>query len=189
MRTRPAHTWYKQPVKPSRGPPLQATHVDLWKSGFSVCCSSGWSPLTQSVWASQGVSPRSHDGQSQGEDNQFLDIDGADAIGGSNQSACSLGVEWRMFLRETLLCSFWRSRNDMKTLFSRNFSILNFHQCPPFLFHLMSIDSSKKVQRGCVTINIPGNYRWHPEVTDPCSVCKRLTHLLSVVLVFWSIFP
>ena len=50
------------------------------------------------VWASQGVSPRSHDGQSQGEDNQFLDIDGADAIGGSNhitnlESDCSLGVE------------------------------------------------------------------------------------------------
>ena len=34
------------------------------------------------VWASQGVSPRSHDGQSQGEDNQFLDIDGADDMEG-----------------------------------------------------------------------------------------------------------
>ena len=50
------------------------------------------------VGASQGVSPRSHDGQSQGEDNQFLDIDGADDIGGSNhitnlESDCSLGVE------------------------------------------------------------------------------------------------
>ena len=42
----------------------------------------------------QGVSPRSHDGQSQGEDNQFLDIDGVDAIGGSDhitnlESDCS----------------------------------------------------------------------------------------------------
>ena len=121
MRTRPAHTWYKQPVKPSRGPPghtcgfVEVRFLCLLllrvESSNTICVGEPRC-LSEVTWWSK---PRRRQ--------PVLRHWWCWWYGGSNQSACSLGVEWRMFLRETLLCSFWRSRNDMKTLFSRHFEL------------------------------------------------------------------
>ena len=121
MRTRPAHTWYKQPVKPSRGPPghtcgfVEVRFLCLLllrvESSNTICvgeprCLSEvtwWSkprrrqPVLRHwwCWCYWGLQPYHQFGE------------------------CLLFGSWV----KNLLCSFWRSRNDMKTLFSRNFEL------------------------------------------------------------------
>ena len=136
MRTSPAHTWYKQPVKPSRGPPGHMWIVEvrflclllLRVESSNTICVGEPRCLSEVTWWSK---PRRRQ--------PVLRHWWCWWYGGSNhitnlESACSLGVEWRMFLRENLLCSFWRSRNDIKTLVSPNFSVFELSPNVPLFY-------------------------------------------------------